>query len=71
MGAAKVVVFFFLINGGSVQVDRTFDLQEPLEDEVCTIMAYDVMNELAGAKPPRIDMAQVKYIRYNCGWWVV
>ena len=69
MPTIKVIVFFLLTNGGSVQVER--DVREHhLDDELCEILAVDVFNELAGAVPPRIDMNTVVRIRYNCIWLV-
>ena len=67
-----VVVFFLLLNGGSVQVDRYYKGHE-LNEEVCEVMATDVMNELLGPKRgpvPAIDMTGVKAVRFNC-WWMV
>lgn len=69
----KVLVVFFLLNGGQVRVEREYNAPI-LNDEECEIMATDVMNSLAGSGNPSggplIDMNGVKYVRYDC-WWII
>ena len=65
----KVAVVFYLLSGGSVEVEREKD-QPFLNDEVCYMMAIDVGNELLGATPPRIMADAIKDVGYDC-WWVI